>query len=142
VKHEIGKNLSAKEAQLKRLGPERSSPTAQAAYLTELATQYQRLVILSLGAKFGSDERFESSPALRLAPAVMARSVGFDKQMAWCGHEYSFNFSHGSSSTLVMDGDDEADEDAPYADSLYDSAGGFEIRKEDDVEDVANILQP
>lgn len=41
-----------------------------------------------------------------------------------------------------MEGDDEADEDAPYADSLYDSAGGFEIRKEDDVEDVADILQP
>ena len=68
MKLEISKKLSTKQDQLKLLGPERSSSAAQAAYLTELATEYQRLVTLSLNAKFGSDERFENRSLSALLP--------------------------------------------------------------------------
>lgn len=124
------------------MGPERSSPTAQAAYLTEVATQYQRLLSLSLDAKFGSDERFETSAALRLAPKVMARFVTFEKEMARCGHEYSFGTNHddpaSAPSTSTSEGEDESND----SESLKDLISEFVVRKEHDDEEILEILHP
>ena len=81
MKQEIGKKLTDAQRLMKGLGPERNGPAAQAAYLIELATQYQRLVMLSLQAKFGSDELFDTFPSLRVAPAIISRSSTFEEEI-------------------------------------------------------------
>ena len=65
----------------------------RAAYLTDIATKYERLTTLSLQAKFGSDEVFDTERALRIAPAVSSRFTSFDQTMAQYGHEYLFSSS-------------------------------------------------
>ena len=143
MKQEIGKKLTNAHKHLKRLGPERSTPAAQAAYLTELATQYQRLMMLSLEAKYGSDELFDSFPSLRIAPAVTSRSVTFDREMARCGHEFSFSSSQTKDSAPAKD-DWVAISGSvsTKGESLDKSTDDLEVRREDDVQDIVDILHP
>lgn len=129
------KKLTHAEKAFKSLGPDRHTPSKQAAYLTELSSQYERLVMLSLQAQYGSDELFDTQESLRLAPAVASRSAIFNDEMERLGHSYSF---HSAQEEVVTD------------DTLAGLFGGenpfktktFATRKEKDPGDIANILHP
>lgn len=90
MKQEIKKKLQLAEKSLKDIGPERSTTQAQCAFLTDLATSFQRLVMLALNAKYAADDLFEQLPELRLAPSVSARYIAFSHDMANRGHTYAF----------------------------------------------------
>ncbi|KYG40858.1 hypothetical protein M433DRAFT_8419 [Acidomyces richmondensis BFW] len=90
VQHEITKRLDTAHKALEAMGPERNSRAEQMNFLTELGTKFQRLVTLALDAKYGQDEIFDAQPALRIAPAVLARMEVFAADMMQGGHMYSF----------------------------------------------------
>ena len=82
------------------------------AYLTRLATKFQRLVSLALNATHGADAAFDSSPTLRIAPSVMSRMKTFEAEIAKYGQTYLFmkednNDSVGILHTFVEDDDPE-----------------------------------
>ncbi|KAK1054174.1 hypothetical protein LTR74_016038 [Friedmanniomyces endolithicus] len=95
VKQEIEKKLKAAQKSLGDMGPERSSPRAQSMYLTDLASRFQRLVTLSLDAKYGSDKSFDKDPALRMAPATAARFTSFSDDIGQYGQEFAFSTPEG-----------------------------------------------
>ena len=146
MKYEIGKRLTEANKSFKALGPERSTPAAQASYMTDLATKYSQLAMLSLQAKFGSDELFDDLPSLRIAPSVVARATVFETDMARYGHTYIF--SGGSTEKLSVQGTTGASKKKavaiPANDTLSPSSQGnrFEVRKEHDHSDVTEMLQP
>ncbi|KAK3625369.1 hypothetical protein LTR56_020454 [Elasticomyces elasticus] len=113
--------------------PQRNSSAEQMAYLTQLATRFQRLVSYALNANHGADEAFEKYPRLRIAPAVMSRMKIFSDEMAKYGQTYTFmsRDSKGSSSIPLAFIDDSDTEPAP---------GFFENRKEDDLVDLVDTL--
>ncbi|KAK3670782.1 hypothetical protein LTR78_009354 [Recurvomyces mirabilis] len=90
VKQEINKRFNVAQKQLERLGPERSTVHAQRAYLTEVASRYQRIVSHAVDGKYASDPAFDQHRELRIAPAVTARSKQYSKDMVRYGHEYPF----------------------------------------------------
>ena len=97
--------------------------------------------MLSLQAKFGSDEVFDNYPSLRMAPAVTYRSAAFDQEMARCGHDFSFSPIRTRNSTQAEDGLTEiSDDESPKEELHVTSKGDFEIRREDNIEDLADIL--
>jgi hypothetical protein len=102
--------------------------------------------MLSLQAKFGSDELFESLPSLRIAPNAMARTMVFETDMARYGHTYIF--SGGDTTRLSMSetlGVGRKREITTRPDDQLPSMSdvvGFEVRKEHDHSDVTEILQP
>jgi hypothetical protein len=106
------------------LGLERNTSAEQTAYLIGLAAKFQRLVSLSMNASHGADDAFETSPGLCIAPAVMSRMKIFSDEMAKYGESYSFNGDIAPE--FVEDPDAET----------------FAIRKEDDPEELVDILHP
>jgi hypothetical protein len=84
-----------------------------------------------MNATHGADDAFETSPNLCIAPAVMSRMKIFSDEMAKYGESYSFNCND--------DGIHQAFEDDP--DKLLPDET-FEIRKEDDPEELVDILLP
>ncbi|EME80001.1 uncharacterized protein MYCFIDRAFT_141872 [Pseudocercospora fijiensis CIRAD86] len=90
VRTEIKNRLENRNARLETLGPERSDSSDQRAFLTKLATRFQRLVSLALSANHGADNAFSTRPQLRIAPAAMARMKLFSDEMAENGHTYAF----------------------------------------------------
>jgi hypothetical protein len=144
VKQEIGRKSSEANRLLKALGPERSTPAAQASYLIDLATQYQQLAMLSLQARFGSDERFDRFTALRLAPIVMARAAIFESDMASHGHIFKFtgDQTQKSVATVLIDVN-ETNTPVPTSDkSRRSQEEGLSIRREEDDADIADMLHP
>ncbi|KAK1807768.1 hypothetical protein LTR12_017883 [Friedmanniomyces endolithicus] len=91
VKQEIEKKLKAAQMSLGDMGPERSSPHLQGMYLTDLASRFQRLVSLSLDAKYGADRAFDKDPSLRMAPAIAARFTSFSDDIGQYGQEFAFS---------------------------------------------------
>lgn len=135
MKHEIRTQLDDHQKRLDDLGRERNTPHEQLSYLTEIASHFQRLVSLALTANHGADNLFESSPALRIAPSVMSRMKTFSEDLENYGHAYSFMKQEES--------DDEDNMDAVMADtSLEASEDAFDTRKEDDLDDLTDILHP
>jgi hypothetical protein len=135
VKIEINSRLAACRNRLDDLGPERTNSAEQMAYLAKLATKFQRLVSLAIGATHGADGAFESNPALRIAPAAVARMKAFEDDMGNFGHTYSFMAEHiiGSSAaplTFVEDDEQELSEQV------------FGVRQEGDPEDLLDVLHP
>lgn len=122
------------------LGPERTNSAEQIAYLTRLATKFQRLVSLALNATHGADDAFESKSELRIAPAVMSRMKLFSDEMGRHGETYSFVSSNDndSSSTLMAFAEEADDND--NVETAPEQV--FEIRKEDDLEDIVELLHP
>lgn len=145
VKHEIAKRLKEANKLFNALGPERSSPAAQASYLTDMATRYSQLAMLSLQAKFGSDELFDDLPTLRIAPSVVARAMNFEADMARYGHTYIF--WGGIVKEASMNGTAEGSTQASVATQpdeelqLVSRKMNFQVRKERDHSDVAEVLQ-
>lgn len=150
MKAEIKGRLLESQKHLDGLGPERGSASAQLAYLTSIAARLQRLRSLALSSNFGTDNVFEGEPALRLAPAVMARMNTFSDEMRTSGH--TFSFLHRGADPLSPQNDDYSA--SPAADEVAlespDNEGAcseiedweyFAIRKEDDIEELQDILQ-
>ncbi|KXT07931.1 hypothetical protein AC579_6692 [Pseudocercospora musae] len=73
VRSEIKNRLEKRKERMEALGPERADSSDQRAFLTKLATRFQRLVCLALSANHGADNAFSSSSALCIAPAAMNR---------------------------------------------------------------------
>nr|POE56497.1 interferon-induced gtp-binding protein mx1 [Quercus suber] len=140
---EIRKRLADNQKLLKDLGAERSSSAAQAAFLTDVATNFQRLVTLALSANYGADDVFDSRSALRIAPATSARMEEFSRAIAHYGHTYSFlsstEFSSGVGSSTPASHASAEHEDE-HEDEIPEIAAN--TRKKHDVEDLVNILQP
>jgi hypothetical protein len=84
-------------------------------------------VYLSISATHGADDAFETSPELCIAPAVMSRMKIFSDEMAKYGESYSFNCNNNGIPLAFVDD--------PYGDT-------FDIRKEDDPEELVDILHP
>jgi hypothetical protein len=84
-----------------------------------------------MNATHCADDAFETSPDLCIAPAVISRMKIFSDEMAKYGESYSFNCND--------DGISQAFEDDPDK-SLPDKT--FDIRKEDDPEELVDILLP
>lgn len=98
--------------------------------------------MLSLQAKFGSDEVFDTYPSLRMAPAVTRRSAAFDQEMARCGHDFSFSTTRARSPSQTEDVLTVVSNDGSSNEELHVlSKVDFEIRREDDVEHLAEILR-
>ena len=101
---EVRKRLNYAEGKLKHLGPERNDRTAQAAFLTEISVDFQRLVDSALSAKFGTDHLFDEYEELKIAPAVVLRMEQFGEDMEHFGHNYIFNSpKHRRDSPLVVE---------------------------------------
>lgn len=64
VKNDVKTSLEKCKEKLKSLGSERGNPAEQMSYLVGLASQFQRLVSAALISNHGSDDLFESNPAL------------------------------------------------------------------------------
>jgi hypothetical protein len=127
VQAEIKSRLVTRRRQLSRLGPERNTSAEQTAYLIGLATKFQRFVSLSINATYGADDAFEASPELRIAPAVMSRMKIFSDDMAKYGESYSFNCNNDGIPVTFVDNPNE---------------NTFDIRKEEDPEELVDILHP
>ncbi|KAK4500881.1 hypothetical protein PRZ48_009073 [Zasmidium cellare] len=91
VKADVQRKVDSVEEKLKALGPERTSRTAKAAFLTELATKFQQLVDSGLSANFGANRLFEKHRALKVAPATVLRMEQFRNDMIYWGHKYQFH---------------------------------------------------
>ncbi|KAK4610262.1 Interferon-induced GTP-binding protein Mx1 [Fulvia fulva] len=124
VKQEIKTRLNAQQKKLKNLGPERGELFEQNSFLTELATNFQRLVTLALTANYAADTVFNSNETLRIAPAVRFRQDTFADEMAKFGQTYSF---------LRKDGEDAV---PPPPDEETE----FNVRKEADIDELADVL--
>ncbi|KAK4546242.1 hypothetical protein LTR36_002379 [Oleoguttula mirabilis] len=129
VKAEIKSRLNSRRRRLSDLGPERKGAAEQMAHLTKLATRFQRIVSLALGANYGADDVFITDSALRIAPAVMARMKIFSDEMTTYGQAHSFLPQDGLSPPV------KATTSSPDKKS-------FDIRKEDDLEALVDILHP
>lgn len=129
---EIKGRLNERCKKLSGLGPERSNTTEQLAYLTKLATKFQRLVHLALNANHGADDAFNEESALHISPKVMSRMKDFSDDMTKYGQTYSF-----LSQSMSVEDINSRDND-----SLSESQALFEVRKEEDVEQLQDILHP
>lgn len=103
--------------------------------------------MLSLQAKFGSDEVFDAWQSLRIAPAVSSRFTYFDKAMAQYGHEYLFSLGQVRTPEPSQDGEWSAIEDTEDSndDSLSATTHHAKTRLESEgseVDDIADILEP
>ena len=130
---------SAREA-LQQLGMERETSEKQLLYLTGLSTYFQRLVTLSIDAKYGSHEIFQDKH-MRLATLISERNMTFSEELALYGQRYHFSTSKGSG---------QVDEDLPPAlswnvpaddnDESFSPEATFEVRKLTDCGEIEDIL--
>lgn len=128
MKTEIKNRLDISQKHLNDLGPERKGSAEQTAYLINLATKFQRLVSLALSADYGADDLFNNISALRVAPAIMSRMKAFSDDMSNYGQTYSFTLH-------IVDDWKETSQLAPEKRS-------FHTRKEEDLEELLDILHP
>lgn len=117
---------------------ERDSREKQLMYLTDLATQFQRLVVLSIDAKYGSDAAFDNS-TMRLATLVSERNAMFSDELAKNGQEYRFTSQDMSF--------DESEQDLPppltwtaLEPPGIESGATFQVRKFDDISGLEELL--
>jgi hypothetical protein len=149
VKHEIRAKLDVCQKQIDCLGPERNTQAEQVVYLTKIADKFQQLVNLAMNTTHGADNSFEKYPRLRLAPAVMSRMKTFSDSMAKLGQTFMFQPKGGNKPVAGKDGAPEV-EAAELLDEHFTKgvpgiispmpARTFEIRKEDDLAELSEIL--
>lgn len=149
MKLEIRAKLDVCQKQIDGLGPERNTQAEQVVYLTKIADRFQQLVNLALNTTHGADNSFEKYPRLRLAPAVMSRMKAFSDAMAKHGQTFMFQPKGGNKPVAGKDGAPEVE--APeLLDEVKEVTGvvskkstkTFEIRKEDDLAELSEILHP
>ncbi|MCJ1386401.1 hypothetical protein MMC17_009527 [Xylographa soralifera] len=95
----------------------------QSRYLIEIATRFQEVTALALGAKYGADDLFDNNPSLRLATAVVNRNEVLSEVAEKRGHTYEFKNGilsevekdelsvQGDVSSVEDDDDDDVDVD-------------------------------
>ena len=112
------------------------------AYLTGIATEYQRLVSFALCANHGAHEAFEKYPSLRLAPAIVARMKAFSEDMATYGATYAFKtkMPEGWKNLPLTMPEDE--ENIGVAEVSLEGGRRFDSRVVDDHEDLVDIVPP
>jgi hypothetical protein len=71
-------------------------------YLTNLATKYLQLAVLSMQAILGPHKLLDDITSLLIAPSVIVRAIVFKTDMARYGHTYIF--SGGSAGKLSVHG--------------------------------------
>lgn len=140
MKVEVRYRLTETRKLLAALGPEREGSTDQLAYLTRIATDYQRLVSFALRANHGADEAFDEHPGLRLAPAIIARMKAFSEDMAAYGSTYAFETRSSDGSKALVPGGLEDDDD--IEDGERDAGPGrfFDSRRIEDHEDLMDLV--
>ena len=69
---------------------ERETPEKQLVYLTDLSTQFQRIVNLSVDAKYGSHAIFDDND-LRVATLITARNNMFSEDITRYGQEFRYS---------------------------------------------------
>lgn len=128
--------MSSARSEIQKLGMERETSEKQLMYLTDLSTQFQRMVTFSVDAKYGSSAIFDD-PELRLATLVTARNITFSDDMSQRGQEYRFSASESQ----------QAEEELPPAlkwnqDEIFaaNNEAVFDIRKHADCIDIADLL--
>ena len=106
-------------------------------YLTDISTQFQRMVTLSVDAKYGSSAIFDDLE-LRLATLVTGRNAMFSEDMSRRGHEFRFS---------APEAQEQAKEDLPSAltwnqndDVDANNETVFDIRKHADCIDIEDLL--
>ena len=85
VKSEVAKKLTLSQRNLQALGAKRQTPTEQSRYLTEIAMEFQKLVVEALSSNYVRADVFDKNPTLRLATAVVNRSDLMSEAMATQG---------------------------------------------------------
>ncbi|KAK4505474.1 hypothetical protein PRZ48_003437 [Zasmidium cellare] len=127
VRAEIKGEFDKLSKKLADLGPERGGSAEQMAFLTNLATQFQRLVSAARTANHGADKLFDKEPSLRILPAIYSRMNTFSSEMAAYGETYYFLTEEAKDSKKELVKDEEE---------------GFKIRKEENIADLADMLHP
>ncbi|KAF2136818.1 uncharacterized protein K452DRAFT_236852 [Aplosporella prunicola CBS 121167] len=74
VRAEVSKKLKECKAMLKDLGIRRDTAAEQSKYLIDIATQFQSITDLALGAQYHRNDAFEEDPSLTIATAVVSRN--------------------------------------------------------------------
>jgi hypothetical protein len=97
--------MSIARSQIQQLFMERETSEKQLIYLTDISTQFQRMVALSVDANYGSSAIFDDLE-LRLATLVTARNATFSDDMGRRGHEFRFS---------APEAQEQAKEDLPSA---------------------------
>jgi hypothetical protein len=122
VRNEISKKLKTAQAHIRQLGMERETPEKQSAYLVDLATHFQKVVMLALEAKYGRSDFFDNDHTLRLATAVTSRNASFGNEVHNWGQEYQFiplaNNKPASTVEIVKDLEIRKNEDPPELDEI------------------------
>jgi hypothetical protein len=127
--------LAIEHQALKKLGPERNTRPAQAAFLIDLSTDFQGLVRNALSARTGNSEVFSANPNLKIAPVIVARMENFARTMARWGHAH-----HLRSSTENESEHEDVDSDETVSDS--NDTISILTRQEENILEIEDILDP
>lgn len=73
------------------MGPSRETREQQQKFILELATRFQTITSLAIGANYGSDKIFEGPFDLRLATAIVNRNERFANDVSRWGHTINFD---------------------------------------------------
>lgn len=75
------------------MGQSRETREQQQKFVLELATRFQTITSLAIGANYGGDKIFEDSIDLRLATAIIRRNELFATDLSRWGHTINFDVS-------------------------------------------------
>ncbi|CAJ2513571.1 Uu.00g016900.m01.CDS01 [Anthostomella pinea] len=90
LKAEIVRELAVVRAQCDKMGPARSNPHAQRAYLNKMSEAFQTLARSALTADYTGDEIFSEHHNLRLVTRIVEANEEFSDKMADDGHTRPF----------------------------------------------------
>lgn len=79
------------------MGPSRETREQQQKFILELATRFQTITSLAIGANYGGDKIFEDSDDLRLATTIIRRNELFATDLSGWGHTINFDVAQESS---------------------------------------------
>ncbi|KAI1288594.1 P-loop containing nucleoside triphosphate hydrolase protein, partial [Xylaria venustula] len=93
LKAEVSKELGVVRAHHEEMGPSRSDPHTQRAYLNRMSEAFQSLTRDALNAYYNGDEIFSRRHDLRLITRVVEASEYYAKEMLTNGHMRPFQIS-------------------------------------------------
>lgn len=79
------------------MGQSRETREQQQKFVLELATRFQTITSLAIGASYGGDKIFEGSEDLKLATAIIRRNEQFATDLCRWGHTINFDVVRKSS---------------------------------------------
>ncbi|ORY65220.1 interferon-induced GTP-binding protein Mx2 [Pseudomassariella vexata] len=93
LRAEVTKELVDLKTQLNKMGPSRSDPLSQRAYLSNMCENFQSITRDALSANYTGNNIFSDSDSLRLITRVVEANEAFSNQISWAGHTRSFTDS-------------------------------------------------